>query len=533
MQNDKRTKLQRYWAECVLAVIVLAAAGLSTVWVFRVPLLQNPDESSHIDYVFSIYSAGRLLNVRDSPSAWNVHPRFEGRKDKEGLESLSYDMLSHQYTLYLIDATEFQRIRFHPEQKVPADYGTIAYYKELDAKAPQSPAQLPDLNPRDNPWMLTAYPFLYYAVCAAFMKVLSLFGAGPVWLFLAARFLSVIFFAASLVVAYGVLREFRLRKGRALILTAIFAFFPLCTFISSSVQPDNLALLLVLLCWYLTLRIRRAGLDSSRMYLLLGLALGALLVTKYHIFLFTAVAVLATLFSEYLFRRQSIKILPRRLMLLLLPAALLFGVQLWVVWGGGTITGSNLHPARMGLILGIKTALYDYYRVGPAFSSWWGTFGWMDASLVILSNGFQARVWRLLSSLTLLVLAMVFFRFVQVAIRLIRVAARAGWRRALRLAFSNPLIINHLIFSVFMVLLYATTDNAFFAQGRHWFPYMLSSFWITIEFAPRVLPLRKLQRAVSTLLILGFVVYCLLGGYFSLKTITQRYYPGFTSSATR
>jgi hypothetical protein len=533
MKNDNRTKVKRYWAECVLAVIVLAATGLSIVWIFRVPLLQNPDESSHIDYVFSIYSAGRLLNVRESPSAWNVHPRNEGRKDKEGLESLSYDLLSHQYTLYLIDATDFHRIRFHPEQRVPADYGTIAYYKQLDAGAPQNPAALPDLNPHDNPWMITAYPFLYYAVCAAFLKVVSLFAAGPASLFLAARFLSTIFFAASLILAYGVLRELRLRKARALILTAILAFFPLCTFISSSVQPDNLALLLVLVCWYLTLRIRRANVSGPRLYLLLGIALGALLVTKYHIFLFTAVAVFATLVSEHIFQRQSIKSLLQRLIFLLLPSALLFVVQLWVVWGGGRITGSNLHSAHLGLIVGIKTALYDYYRVGPAFVSWWGTFGWMDASLVIISPAVQALVWRVLSLLTVLMMALVFFRFVQVAIRLLGVARRAGWRWALRLAFSNPLIINHLLFSVFMVLLYALTDNAFFAQGRHWFPYMLSSFVLTIEFAPRVLPFRKLQRAGATLLILGFVSYCVVGGYFSLKTITNRYYPAVTSTAKR
>src|SRR5689334_2424112 len=127
--------LKRHWSASVLALIILAACALASVWVLRVPLLQNPDESSHIDYVFSIYSAGRLLNVRQPPSAWNVHPRFEGRKDRVGPESTPYDLLSHQYTLYLIDATEFQRIRFHPEEKVRIDY-----YRNLDAAAPQQPA---------------------------------------------------------------------------------------------------------------------------------------------------------------------------------------------------------------------------------------------------------------------------------------------------------------------------------------------------------------------------------------------------------
>ena len=507
----------------MLALIIVSACALASVWVLRVPLLQNPDESSHIDYVFSIYSAGRLLNMRRPPSAWNVHPRFEGRKDREGPESTPYDLLSHQYTLYLIDATEFQRIRFHPEEKVRSAYGTAGYYRDLDAGAPQQPAQLPDLRPQDNPWMVTAYPFLYYAVVAIFLKAMSIFGGGPAWLFLCARFLSVVLLAGSLVLTYKVLRELRWRKERALLLTAVVAFFPLTTFVSAAVQPDNLALLFVLLCWYLTLRLRQS--TTSRSSLLLGLVLGALLVTKYHIFLVTAFAVLATMITEDWFRKRTLSSIAQRLLFLSLPSVLLFMVQLWIVWGGERITGGNLHSAHAGLITGIKNALYDYYRGGTAWVSWWGTFGWADAPLVIWSDAVQAKVWRVLSLLTLLVLLLVFFRALQVTARLLKLAKHARWRVALRLAFSNPLIVSHLIFSLFMVLLYALTDNAFFAQGRHWFPLTLSGFVIATQFAPRVLPNRRLQTAFSTFLLIALLVYCAVGGYFSLKTITRRYYP--------
>src|SRR5687768_10376965 len=114
MLNDNSTRLfarvRQRWAECALAAIVLSACLLSIIWVFRVPILQNPDETSHIDYVFSIYSAGRLLNVRTPPSDWNVHAQHEGRKDREGPASFPYELMSHQYTLYLISVTEFQRI---------------------------------------------------------------------------------------------------------------------------------------------------------------------------------------------------------------------------------------------------------------------------------------------------------------------------------------------------------------------------------------------------------------------------------------
>jgi 4-amino-4-deoxy-L-arabinose transferase-like glycosyltransferase len=389
------------------------------------------------------------------------------------------------------------------------------------------------LQPRDNPWMVTAYPFLYYAVVAVVQRVLSIFGTGPVWLFLGVRFFSVVLLAASLVVTYKVLRELRWQKARALLLTAIVAFFPLTSFVSSSVQPDNLTLLLVLLCWFLALRLRRANENSRRLSLLLGLTLGALLVTKYHVFMVTAFAVLATLVTEGICRKRTVRSVALQFVLLVLPSVLFFMVQLWVVWGGERITGGNLHSASTGLLTGIKSALYDYYRGGPAWVSWWGTFGWMDASLVIWSPGVQSKVWRVLSLLTLLVLLLVFLRVVQVLVRLLRLAKRARWRLALRLTFSNPLIVSHLMFSAFMVLLYALTDNAFFAQGRHWFPLTMSGFVLVTDFAPRVLPRRKLQAAVSTMLMIALLVYCAVGGYFSLQTITSRYYPAVTSSAMR
>ena len=528
----KEHKIDQFWAECVLAAIVLVACLLSVVWVFRVPLLQNPDETSHIDYAFSIYSAGRLLNVRTPPSEWNVHPRFEGRKDSEGVERLSYDLLSHQYTLYLIDATDFQRIRFHPAEKVTPDYGTRTYYERLNANAPQSPARLTDLQPKDNPWLITAYPFLYYAVVAVFQKVISFFAGGPVWLFFAARILSVLFLAGSLVLSYAVLRQLRARKAFALTLTAIVAFFPLTIFVASSVQPDNLTMLLVLFCTYCVLRFKRQESfheSNVSLQLLLGLALGALLVTKYHIFLCTAFAVFGVVISEHIFLRRPANHLLRKLPLLLLPSILLFTVQLWIVWGSGTITGSNSHWAKVSLLSGIRNALLDYYRGGPAWISWWGTFGWGDAYLVIGSPAFQARVWQLLSLLTLLTLGLVCGRVTYVITSLLILVRRERWRMALRILFSNPLLTAYFPFLVFMVLLYALTDNAFAAQGRHWFPFTLSSFVMTLHYAPRVLG-RKKQRMLSTMLMVGMLIYCGVAGYFSIKTITARYYPPITSN---
>jgi hypothetical protein len=108
--------------------------------------------------------------------------------------------------------------------------------------------------------------------------------------------------------------------------------------------------------------------------------------------------------------------------------------------------------------------------------------------------------------------------------RLVRLARRGKWRWALRDAFGNPLLTSYLAFSLFMVLLYGLTDNSFFSQGRHYFPYILVSFLITTRYALRALTSRTTQKAVSFLLMLGLLSYSAIGAYYALKTIDARYY---------
>lgn len=104
---------------------------------------------------------------------------------------------------------------------------------------------------------------------------------------------------------------------------------------------------------------------------------------------------------------------------------------------------------------------------------------------------------------------------------------------ALRLAFANPLLISYFLFSAFMILLYALTDNSFFAQGRHWFPYTLPGFLMALYYAPRVFRRRDTHRSLSTALMVGLLIYCGIAGYYSVKTITDRYYPPVTANATQ
>lgn len=505
-------RLKSHWAEIGLGLIVLSAASLSVYWVFKVPMLQNPDEDSHIDYAFSIHSADRLLNARRAPSQWNVHAQVQGAP---------FHRISHQYTLYLIEASDFQRIRYHAAEKVPVGYGSLEYFRTLDQNAPSGPAGVTDLSPQDNPWLMMGYPFGYYTLVAVWLDLLSLFSDRVSVLFFGARILSVFLLAGSLILGYAILRELRLTKVRSLALVAAVGFFPVVTFVSAAVQPDILSFFLSTLSFYCALRLRRPA-SEWRWLLALGIALGALIVTKYHFFLLTGSSVAGLVVCEHIFRHLPVRALLRKLTILFLPAVIFFSVQVWVYWGRPV--ANNFERPKVGILAGIRNAAADYFKGGLAFESWWGLFGWTDAPLIIGSPALQDRISRLLVLVTLVILVLTLLRLEQVITRLILLARRGRWRLALRIAFSNPVVISHFFFTIFIILLYAVTYKLA-VQGRYWVPYAWASFLIAVQYAPRALTHVKTQRIFAALVLVGLILYSAIGSYYSIKTIRERYYP--------
>src|SRR2546423_8936119 len=62
-----------HWRTAFLVAVIVVSVPLLFLWgVFNVPILQKPGENSHLDYAFSIYSAGPLFNGRQAPSTWNA-----------------------------------------------------------------------------------------------------------------------------------------------------------------------------------------------------------------------------------------------------------------------------------------------------------------------------------------------------------------------------------------------------------------------------------------------------------------------------
>jgi hypothetical protein len=463
----------------VLATIIILSCLLTIHRVFLVPIFQAPDEISHFDYAISVYSAGRPLNVREAPSGWNVAPKTYGN---------DWEPITHIWTQYLCDSTDYQNVMTRSYYRVSRDYGSRAYYEQLDRNAPREPPLI-ESSPKNHPWLLRGYPLGYYTVLALWLRLVGLFTDSLVAIFFAARLFSVLLLACNLSLAYRLFRLLGLTEKRALALTAIAGFFPLTTYVSSAIQPDNLSLTLALLTCCLALKGRTAW---------VGLVLGCLLVTKYHVFLWLALPI----FALYVARgrwRDVARALP--------PIILLGCVQLWVQYGDHV--ANNFH-FTVHLRSGLQAALRDYYGgYGYALGTYWTTpTGWWQMA---------PPLKRALQAATLTAVALTAVHLARGWVAIVR-------RRSARLALSNIVLNAHLLYLGFMVALYAATENSFIAQGRHFYPFFVSGLWVAAEYAPGAIRHHR-ARAVARVVVYAALMFCCVAlQVYSLRSIWLRYY---------
>jgi 4-amino-4-deoxy-L-arabinose transferase-like glycosyltransferase len=488
----------------IFPAIVTGSVLLSLYWVFLVPIFQSPDEHEHLDYAFNIYSASRLITVRDA---------FRPDGDSH-----------HDYTLYLAGVSSLNAV--HNGAKMPADYGTTKYFQDLDQNAPTQGSPHWASHSR----YLGFYPYGYYLLVALWMKLVSLFTSRLSVLFFGTRILSVILLACSLSLGYAVMRELRFTRQRAALLSAIIGFFPLTSFVSSYVQPDNLSLTLVVLCCYLGFRVRRRPTAGS--LLLLGIALGLLCITKYHFYLVVAVSVTGMLIADRLTGRLNSITWRRLFACLLLPTLVLGSVQICVQWGSpviGTAAAAGTETldaaGRINYYLNAMAGAFGnfYLTDGTTFQSFWGRFGWFDTPLVIVSPEINGIIRFVIAFITVALFGLTILRVEQIATRLARIVRRGHWRTGLAIVFSNPLVNAYFVFTVIMFVLFALYRD-FVGQGRNWFPFILPIFLVGIDFAPKALSSRKTQAMLSRLITAGLVVYCIVGGFYAIRSVSERFY---------
>jgi 4-amino-4-deoxy-L-arabinose transferase-like glycosyltransferase len=419
--------------------------------------------------------------------------------------------------------THFNDIPFHPERRMPPGYGTRFFYQQLESHAPPREA----IRLERGASMSGIYPFGYYLTVAAWLEAIRRGHDGPVGLLFGARLFSVLLFTITLVLSYASCRELQLRRWLALALTAVVGFFPMATFVSSYVQPDNLAFTLVSLCFFLSLRWnRRPG--SGWRSALLGLALGLLLVTKLHFFLCVFLSILPLVAARLWADRAGFLGGLRHGALLLVPVLCLWLVHLWVMWGVRSYYDER--PPYKGfnitVLSGFTDALLSYYR-DQSHTTFWGVFGWVDTPLVIRDQEVTYRVNWVIYACGWSLIALTLFCLERVSAKLWRLWRRGRGQTALRLAFGNVPINSYFLFTILMFAFRILTEDSFHGQGRNWLPFLLPFFLTSVVYAPKALTLRGTRRVFAGAILSGLLLFNAFGEYYAIKTLKNRYYlPG-------
>jgi hypothetical protein len=489
-----------------LAGIVAAACGVSLIWVFAVPIYQSPDETTHLDYALAIYAHGSPFLAQNTAFG-RLPPAV------------------HPYTRYLQLRTRAFEISFSPGAKVEPGYGTAEYFVALDRDAPPAPDGVSGPN-----HLAAIYPFGYYTLLAGWIGLVRFFSDSLTVTFFAARIFSVMLLAVTLVATYGTIRLLAFSARFALLLTAGIGLFPLTSFISSYVQPDNLSWTLVSLSYYFALRGRRDR-WPARDLVPLGLVFGGLVVTKLQFFVCTALPIVALLATDLVRDRTAGRRWLGATITVLLPASVLGSAYLWTVRG----TENYFAPAAAetvthSLSLFLR-AMRDFFY-GGSHRSFWGVFGWGDTPLVIRGYRTTIGVHVALHVFSAATISLTFVGIARTASRLLRLARRKRAGTAIALIFANPVVNSLFAFTAVITALFVRTENRFAAQGRNWLPVIVPAFLVGIAYAPRALSGLQKRRAYSAAALTGLLVYDAFGGYYALKCVQDRFFLPFTSVPT-
>lgn len=499
-------------ANAAAIAVILMAGALSATWAFIVPIFQAPDEPAHFDYAMSIYGARRLIRSNDGKVDWIVSP----------------------YTTYLLQASQFNRIQRHSSMRVPAHYGSASYFARVDAEAPS--LREPILPNGRISYVMPFYPPGFYALEAVWMGVVAKASNSIVATFFAGRLLCVFLLMLSLYYNYRTALNLGVPSWLSVGLIGAIGFFPMTSFVSSYIQPDDLAYALVSASLFYATQLRGRALDFWSVFPL-GLSLGLLAITKYQFFVSVAIPSFLFVGSRLLTgvkastRWRVLLGLGLPTVVLLLLAQLLVG-QFSNARSGlhsdallayfRSVLASGVLPTLRYLAVTTVGAFVDFFIYGSCAAGYWQVMGWFDTPLVILNGQIEMLLRLGISLITIVVAVVVGFGVVTRARLLVRAGARHHISAALRVAFGDPVFTSYLCFILTMFTLYVLTANAFAAEGRHFYPFIFPAFLCLIWYAPRIL--NKRRHAMNIGLTLALLLYVAVAAPYALGDVIGRYY---------
>lgn len=501
----------------IAAAIIAVALALALVWVFRVPFFEEPDENTHADYAFTLFT---------------LHAPFRAQEGRPGTDV-------HPLVRYLEDRSGFRTIRYNPDGRVPAGYGSAPFYRAIDAGAPHVAADFLAHDGGRVPWVARVYPYLYYALDALAIGAAALVSGGSaVAEFFGARLFNVVLLGVSLTLTYLTLCGLGIQRPWRLALLAAIGWFPLTTWVSAYVQPDNLAFSAVALVFYLSVRLRREP-DALRAALWLGLALGLLAMTKSQYF----VAVALPAFADRTIRSApALRTVSRRFAytaLLVAPAAVLVASSLFVRAGEsatvGRVIGANGSPVTVALHHGpvafaayaaseIVTTASKTFEWGLPFASYWGMISWTGRQFQFGDATTTSLVYEIIAMFSVIVFALVGARTILVWVRLARIARRSS-RSAWRLMFSDVIFNGYASFLAVIAAIWVATQGELGTQGRYWLPFILPAMLCATRYAvPPVPKLRRLRKPMLAIGTCALLLYSIVGSIAALAALDDRFY---------
>ncbi len=500
-----------------LVAILVASLWVALVWVVRVPFFQEPDESAHADYAFSIFSTGHLVRTLDRSPATDLHPTVR----------------------YLEDAAAFRTMRYNPDGRVPPAYGSAAYFRAVNDSAPRVPGKFLDADSGRIPYVAQYYSYFYYALDALAIGAGAFVAHGAASAeFFAARAFGLVLLALSLWLTYATLRELHVKPPAALALLLAIGLFPLTSWVSAYVQPDNLAFTAVALALYASIRARRES-DPLRAAAWLGAALGVLALTKADYFVAVAIPALADRTLRFAARPATWRAWLAYGALAAGPALVLGATARAIAHGAAdtvaAFVSANGDPigdaARHGIgplvaylgaeaVRGWNALFFD----GISFVSYWGAISWTGTRIAFGSPALTDAVFTALGVASQLVALMVAARIAfGVWPRLVRIARRRGIATMLRLLASDVPLNAYVLFATIILAIYVSTGGSMGTQGRYWLPLILPAVLCATRVAPRAL--RPIFRKRLAFVLGGaLVAYSIVGAVAALGTLQARFY---------
>ena len=502
--TQSKAPVTRRRESVVVAMIVLAATLLSTVWAIRVPMFLEPDEIAHADASFAYFDAGRPFFVGDARTGNVVTAQVR----------------------YLAHATDYRRLRYNSHAIAPSGYGTSTYFAKLDLGAPGPSGSIPRRG-ATIPYALALYPSPYYFMVGSAMRaVWLLFGHSLSTAFFAGRLLNVAMLSLTLVLAHGVLCSMRLAPRSRLMLLAGIAFFPMSTWLGAYIQPDNQTALLMTSTFACGLALRKHP-NSMPLLAAFGASECGLGLTKLH---YALVAIVGfALANRGVYARMDSATRAKALTIgILLPLVAAcaghyaspigaLGLPPSGMSYGQMDVGDKVHLALSSVIGSVTDATFG----GDTFQGFWLHYGIRSGA--VFSGNARYAVTTVLVILTSLAIVAWISNQIRLVRRLRVVATRRGLGRALAFVGNDPATNVYLLLSGLLFSVYAFSGGYLTLQGRYWYPILIAIVIVSIRAFSQAVP-RSLARATKTAACTLWFGYAAIAGPAAVLAMQSDFY---------